>query len=70
MAKRRSGRAARVARPGYAMVSVSARDANGFVHHYDDIEASLDSLRAAIAVLQRTSARDDAAPGDEAGALS
>lgn len=62
MAKRRSGRTARVARPGYAMVSVSARDANGFVHHYDDIEASLDSLREAIAVLQRTSARDDAAP--------
>lgn len=62
MAKRRFGRAARVARPGYAMVSVSARDANGFVHHYDDIEASLDSLREAIAILQRPSTHDDAAP--------
>ncbi|MEV7758007.1 hypothetical protein [Microbacterium sp. NPDC089186] len=61
MAQRRFGRTARVARPGYALVSVSARDANGFVHHYDDIEAPLGSLHEAIAILQLNSAATDAA---------
>lgn len=61
MAQRRSGRTSRVARPGYALVSVSARDANGFVHHYDDIEAPLGSLHEAIAILQLNSVATDAA---------
>ncbi len=61
MAQRRFGRTSRVARPGYALVSVSARDANGFVHHYDDIEAPLGSLHEAIAILQLNSVSTDAA---------
>jgi hypothetical protein len=43
---------ARVPRHGYAFVSVTARDANGFVHHFDEIEAPVGALHEAIAVLQ------------------
>ncbi|WP_125131984.1 hypothetical protein [Microbacterium sp. 10M-3C3] len=42
----------RVPRHGYAFVTVTARDANGFVHHFDEIEAPVGSLHEAIAVLQ------------------
>lgn len=68
MAERRLGRKARVPRPGYALVSVSARDANGFVHHYDDIEAPLGSLRESLAVLHLHSAEMDAAHQAETSA--
>ena len=61
MAQRRFGRTARVARPGYALISVSARDANGYVHHYDDIEAPLGSLHEAVAILHLHSTATDAA---------
>lgn len=66
MAQRRSGRVKRVARPGYALVSVSASDANGFVHHYDEIETPLGSLHEAVAILQLHSAATDAAHAEEA----
>ncbi|MDQ1112396.1 hypothetical protein QE418_001844 [Microbacterium testaceum] len=66
MARRRSGRAKRVARPGYALVAVSARDANGFVHHYDEIETPLGSLHEAVAILQLHSTAMDAAHAEEA----
>ncbi|WP_150957965.1 hypothetical protein [Microbacterium testaceum] len=66
MAQRASGRTRRVARPGYALVSVSARDANGFVHHYDEIETPLGSLHEAVAILQVHSTAMDAAHAEEA----
>ncbi|MCJ1707808.1 hypothetical protein [Microbacterium sp. VKM Ac-2923] len=68
MVERRFGRKTRVPRPGYAMVSVSARDANGFVHHYDDIEAPVGSLRESLAILHLHSSEMDAAHRGEAGA--
>lgn len=68
MAERRFGRKARVPRPGYALVSVSARDANGFVHHYDDIEAPLGSLRESLAILHLHSSEMDAAHRGEESA--
>ncbi|MDQ1169573.1 hypothetical protein QE392_001377 [Microbacterium proteolyticum] len=68
MAERRFGRKARVPRHGYAVVSVSARDANGFVHHYDDIEAPLGSLREALAILHLQSSEMDAVHRGEASA--
>ncbi|MEZ3155956.1 hypothetical protein AB1K56_03425 [Microbacterium sp. BWR-S6Y] len=68
MTRRGFGRAARTARPGYALVSVSARDANGFVHHYDDIEAPLGSLHEAVAILQLHSTATDAAHHGDASA--
>jgi hypothetical protein len=49
-------------------VSVSARDANGFVHHYDDIEAPLGSLRESLAILHLHSEEMDAAHRGEASA--
>ena len=70
MAGRRFGRKARVPRPGYALVSVSARDANGFVHHYDEIEAPLGSLRESLAILHLHSSETDAAHRGEEAALS
>jgi len=51
----------RVPRHGYAFVTVTARDANGFVHHYDEIETPVGSLHEAIAVMQITSTAMDAA---------
>lgn len=68
MAERRVGRKARVPRPGYALVSVSARDANGFVHHYDEVEAPLGSLRESLAILHLHSVATDAAHRGEASA--
>ena len=47
---------------------MSARDANGFVHHYDDIEAPLGSLHEAMAILQLHSAATEAAHRGEASA--
>ena len=61
MAERRIGRRARAARHGHALVTVTARDANGFVHHYDEIETPIGSLHEAIAVLQLHSVATEAA---------
>ncbi|WP_438352286.1 hypothetical protein [Microbacterium sp. CJ88] len=44
--------AAKVPRHGYAFVTITARDANGFVHHYDTIETRVGSLHEAVAILQ------------------
>ena len=51
----------RVPRHGYAFVTVTARDANGFVHHFDEIETPLASLREAGAVMQIQSTATEAA---------
>jgi hypothetical protein len=51
--RRQGGRGvAKVPRHGYAFVTVTARDANGFVHHYDAIETQVGSLHEAIAIMQ------------------
>jgi hypothetical protein len=59
--KRRGANIARVPRHGYAFVTVTARDANGFVHHYDEIETPLGSLHEAVAIMQLKSTAMDAA---------
>lgn len=59
--KRRGANKVRVPRHGYAFVTVTARDANGFVHHYDEIETPLGSLHEAVAVMQLKSTAMDAA---------
>lgn len=59
--KRRGANNARVPRHGYAFVTVTARDANGFVHHYDEIETPLGSLHEAVAIMQLKSTAMDAA---------
>ncbi|MFJ6652411.1 hypothetical protein ACIQLJ_06410 [Microbacterium sp. NPDC091313] len=51
----------RVPRHGYAFVSVTARDANGFVHHFDEIEAPVGALHEAVAILQVSSTATQAA---------
>ena len=58
--KRRAAKNVRVPRHGYAFVSITARDANGFVHHYDEIETPLGSLHEAVAVMQLHSTALDA----------
>jgi hypothetical protein len=59
--RKQSGRgAAKVPRHGYAMVTVTARDANGFVHHYDTIETRVGSLHEAMAIMQLHSAAMEA----------
>jgi hypothetical protein len=45
----------RVPRHGYAFVTITARDANGFVHRYDEIETPVGSLHEAVAVMQLSS---------------
>jgi hypothetical protein len=59
--KQRTKAPARVPRHGYAFVTVTARDANGFVHHFDEIETPVASLREAIAVLQLQSTATESA---------
>lgn len=54
-------RGTRVPRHGYAFVNVTARDANGFVHHFDEIEAPIGALHEAIAILQVNSTATEAA---------
>lgn len=44
--------AVKVPRHGYAFVTVTARDANGFVHHYDTIETQVGTLHEAMAIMQ------------------
>nr|WP_315268643.1 hypothetical protein [Microbacterium lemovicicum] len=50
--KRSSRSSGRVARHGYALVTITARDANGFVHRYDEIETSVGALHEAVAIMQ------------------
>jgi hypothetical protein len=54
----------RVPRHGHAFVTVAARDANGFVHHFDEIEAPLGALHEAMAILQLKSTAMEAAHRD------
>ncbi len=59
--KQRVKAVTRVPRHGYAFVTVTARDANGFVHHFDEIETPLPVLKEAIAVMQLQSTATEAA---------
>ncbi|MDN3495452.1 hypothetical protein QL996_05890 [Planococcus sp. APC 4015] len=57
----RSSRSKALPRHGRAQVSVTVRDANGFLHHYGDIDTSVGAVQEAIALLQLHSAEMDAA---------
>lgn len=57
----RSSRSKALPRHGRAQVSVTVRDANGFLHHYGDIDTSVAAVQEAIALLQLHSAEMDAA---------
>lgn len=59
--KRRTAGRPAVPRHGYAFVTVTARDANGFVHHFDQIETPLGALHEAVAIMQLKSTAMDAA---------
>lgn len=63
--KTRSG-SNRVPRHGYSLVTVVARDANGFVHHYGEVETSVGALSDALATLHLHSTAMDAAHRDGA----
>ncbi|KAA9154728.1 hypothetical protein F6B41_12180 [Microbacterium lushaniae] len=54
----------RVPRHGHAFVTVTARDANGFLHHFDEIEAPVGALHEALAILQLKSTAMEAAHRD------
>jgi hypothetical protein len=69
MAKRSSGKrttaaAVRVPRNGYAFVTVTARDANGFVHHYGDVETPIGAMQEALAILRIHSVEMESAHHD------
>lgn len=51
-------------RHGRAQVSITVRDANGFLHHYGDIDTSVGAVQEAVAILQLHSAEMDAAHRD------
>lgn len=59
--KRTTTSAVRVPRNGYAFVTVTARDANGFVHHYGDVETPIGAMQEALAILRIHSVEMDAA---------
>jgi hypothetical protein len=58
----------RLPRHGNALVSVTVRDANGFLHRYDDIETDLGAVQEALAIMQLKSAEMSAAHRDAMGA--
>lgn len=62
--RRARGNGIRVPRHGHALVTITARDANGFVHHYDEIEAPVGALHEAVAILQLKSTAMEAAHRD------
>jgi len=64
----RSKKSGRLPRHGNAIVTVTVRDANGFLHHYGDIETDLGAVHEALALLQLKSAAMDAAHRDAMGA--
>ena len=68
MAKRSSAKrpvaAVRVPRNGYALVTVTARDANGFVHHYGEVETPIGAMQEALAVLRLHSVEMEATHQD------
>ncbi|MGP3536603.1 hypothetical protein ACTU3I_17560 [Microbacterium sp. RD1] len=66
--RRARSKSIRVPRHGYAFVSVTARDANGFVHHFDEIETPLGALHEAVAVMQLKSVAMETAHRDAQGA--
>lgn len=65
---RSRGDAVRVPRHGYVFVTVTARDANGFVHRYDEIETPVASLHESLAMMHLKSTAMDAAQRDSATA--
>ena len=60
MVSRLPQRSTRLPRHGYGLVAVTVRDANGFLHHYPDIETPIGVAQEAIALMQLHS--DAAAP--------
>jgi hypothetical protein len=58
----------RLPRHGNALVTVTVRDANGFLHHFGDIETDVGAVQEALAVLQLKSAAMEAAHRDARGA--
>jgi hypothetical protein len=60
----RSRRTTRLPRHGNALVTVTVRDANGFVHHFGDLETDIGAVHEALAILQLKSTAMDAAHRD------
>lgn len=42
----------RLPRHGYALVNVTVRDANGFLHNYGEMETPVGNLHEAMAIMQ------------------
>lgn len=57
----RASRTKALPRHGRALVTVTVRDANGFLHHFGDIDTSVGAVQEAIAVMQLHSAEAEAA---------
>lgn len=64
----RSTKSKALPRHGRALVTVSVRDSNGFLHHFGDIDTSIGAVHEALAILQLQSAEMDAAHRDGASA--
>lgn len=56
----RSSKTKALPRHGRALVTVSVRDSNGFLHHFGDIDTSVGAVHEAIAIMQLQSAAMDA----------
>jgi len=60
----RASRSKALPRHGRALVTVTVRDANGFLHHFGDIDTSVGAVQEAIAIMQLQSAEMNAAHRD------
>lgn len=60
----RASKSKALPRHGRALVTVSVRDSNGFLHHFGDIDTSIGAVHEALAILQLKSAEMDAAHRD------
>ncbi len=61
----KASRGTSLPRHGRAFVTVSVRDANGFLHHFGDIDTSVGAVHEALALLQLQSTAMDAAHRDD-----
>lgn len=64
MAARSTRSIAKLPRRGQALVTVTVKDENGFVHHFGDIETDVGAVHEAIAILQLKSTALEAAHRD------
>lgn len=60
----RSSKTKALPRHGRALVTVSVRDSNGFLHHFGDIDTSVGAVQEALAIMQLQSTAMDAAHRD------